>query len=148
MSVKKTFIKSQVDSRLLFLNYWLLFLIYIMLIIVLYDSVIHNTPLYYAVFYIVGMLLGRAFSYTMSIENNHQGKLTLSSNIFYTLITFSLLLIRYILGKTMLEYINIVWTTDALYLLFIGIYYSKWKTIIRKIDNYIYTRVSTFVDKS
>lgn len=119
-----------------------------MLIIVLYDSVIHNTPLYYAVFYIVGMLLGRAFSYTMSIENNHQGKLTLSSNIFYTLITFSLLLIRYILGKTMLEYINIVWTTDALYLLFIGIYYSKWKTIIRKIDNYIYTRVSTFVDKS
>ena len=54
------------------------------------------------------------------------------------ILTIVLLLVRYLAGKVILEQFNIIWITDALYLIFIGIYLAKIKNIFRQIDEQLY----------
>jgi hypothetical protein len=63
---------------------------------------------------------------------------TITSSTFGLVITLLLLSIRFVWGKPILEFANIQWTTDALYLFFIGIYWSKLKSMIRQMDELIY----------
>ena len=45
------------------------------------------------------------------------------------------------MGRELLKSFNIIWAGDALYLLFIGIYLSRWKAIIRQIDEIYYNLI-------
>ena len=49
-----------------------------------------------------------------------------------------LLVFRYAFGKILLVDFHVVYASGALYLFFIGIYYSKWRMVLKKIDEVIY----------
>ena len=139
MSSRKQFLKQNADKKLLRLNRVLQILILCMTAIVLYDSVRHGTPLYYIGFYFAGLIFGRIFSLVLRVEKKEDsGQITLLSSRWNILITLLLLLLRFVFGKSLLESIHVLWAADALYLFFIGIYRSKWKGIVKQIDEVIY----------
>lgn len=113
--------------------------------VVIHDSFEHELPFYYVLFILFGIILGRFVSRTQKFSVKQEVEvLTLETNPIGIIITFILLGIRFFGGELILKEFNIVWTTDALYLLFIGIYYAKIKNIIKQIDEWIY---SYFVEK-
>ncbi len=73
--------------------------------------------------------------------NEDAETLTIERNPLAIAITLILLVIRFFAGKLILDEFNIVWGADALYLLFIGIYYANIKRIIREIDERVYAKL-------
>lgn len=139
MSTKRKYIKQKANRRLRNLNHILLTTMYLMGIIVLYDSFIHHTPLYYMLFYFLGLVVGRIFSYVMAVERVEKtNELVLKTSRWDLVLTFLLLFLRFTYGIAFLESMHVVWASDALYLFFIGVYRSKWKGMVKQIDEIIY----------
>ena len=143
MSIKKTFIKSKLDKKLKWLDLMLRSLILVMAAIVLYDSFIHLTPLYYYLFFVAGLYFGKIFTKLSHVEHNTEtNTLHLRTGWMNLIVTLLLIGIRFFAGKNLLESFHVIWAADALYLFFIGIYWAKWKGILRQIENLIYSKIS------
>jgi hypothetical protein len=139
MRRKETFLKQRADKKLIIRHYGFQALVLFMFAIVLYDSFKHQTPFYYICFLLLGLFIGRVLSITDRVKHGDEtGKFTITSNAVGLIITLLLLSIRFIWGRQLLELAHIHWTTDALYLLFIGIYGSKIKSMARQMDEIIY----------
>ncbi|WP_289723840.1 hypothetical protein [Robiginitalea aurantiaca] len=139
MGVRKKYIKHRVDRRLRRLNRILLVLITAMLAHVVYDAFVFKTPLYYIGFALGGYLVGGIFRRTALVQFKMETEsFEFTTSAVYVLLTFLLLVFRYAFGKSLLENFHVVYTSDALYLFFIGIYYSKWRMVLKKIDEVIY----------
>ena len=129
---------------MLFRNYLFRALVAFMVVVVLYDSFIHNTPLYYVCYYFLGLFVGKIFSIADRVKHNGEdGTFTVASSPFSIIVTLLLLSIRFVWGRQLLDLAHVAWTTDALYLIFIGIYRSKWKTMIKQMDDVIYGWLSS-----
>jgi hypothetical protein len=139
MRKKHDYLKQKVDKKMLFRNYLFRALVAFMVIVVLYDSFIHNTPLYYVCYYFLGLFIGKIFSIADRVKHSGEDQtFTVASSPYSIITTLLLLSIRFVWGRQLLEFAHVVWTTDALYLIFIGIYWSKWKSIIEQMDDIIY----------
>ena len=136
---KKDFIKQRSDKKIKRLNYLLRASLIYMSIVVLYDSIIHNTPLYYIGFYFLGLMSGRIYRRLLIVEHKETThEITLKTNKWDIVLIILLALFRFSYGMKMLEYIHVIWAADALYLFFIGLYRSKWKGIVKQIDEIVY----------
>ena len=114
-------------------------IILVMAAIVLYDSFIHHTPLYYYLFFVAGLYIGKLLIKLSHVEHNKEtNTLQLRSGWLSIILTLALLFVRFFAGKNLLESFHVIWATDALYLFFIGIYWAKWKGILRQIDELIF----------
>ena len=143
MSTKKKYIKDRSNRKIRRLNHFLLAAMYLMAFIVLYDSYIHRTPLFYVVFYFAGLVVGRIFRYVMVVERVEEtNELVLKTNRWDLVLTILLILFRFVYGIAFLESMHVVWASDALYLFFIGVYRSKWKGMVRQIDEIAYQWIS------
>ena len=139
MGVRKKYIKHRVDRRLRRLNRILLVLITAMLAHVVYDAFVFKTPLYYIGFALGGYLVGGIFRRTALVQFKMETEsFEFTTSAVYVLLTFLLLVFRYAFGTSLLATFHVVYTSDALYLFFIGIYYSKWRMVLKKIDEVIY----------
>jgi hypothetical protein len=108
-------------------------------IIVVYDAFVYKTPLYYIGFFFLGALLGRIYKRTVLIEfEDESGAFKMNTGIVYIVITIVLIILRFTIGKRLLQAFDVKYASDALYLLFIGIYYSRWRILMEKIDNLVY----------
>ena len=139
MSTKKKYIKRQSNRKIKRLNQFLLLTMYLMACVVLYDSFIHRTPLFYVLFYFAGLVAGRIFSHVMVVERvDETNEIMLKTSRWDLVLTILLVLIRFVFGVAFLDSLHVVWASDALYLFFIGIYRSKWKGVVRQIDEIVY----------
>ena len=112
----------------------------VMILIVLHDSFVHNLPFYYILFVIAGLIIGRVVSFSQKVTKKEKEELlTLAVNPIGIIITILLLVFRIFAAKIILEQFNVVWAANAVYLLFIGIYYSILKNIFSQIDERVYT---------
>lgn len=110
--------------------------------IVIHDSFVHELPFYYILFILIGLIVGRFVSRFQKFSVKQEVEiLTVEANPIGIIITLILLGVRFFAGEIILKELNVVWTADAIYLLFIGIYYSKIKSIIRQIDERVYTQL-------
>ena len=117
-------------------------LILLMFAVVIHDSFVHELPFYYILFILAGLIIGSLISKTQKISVKEEEKIiTVDSSTVGTIITLALLGVRFFAGKLILDEYSIVWTTDAIYLFFIGIYYSKIKNIIRQINERVYAKL-------
>jgi uncharacterized membrane protein len=139
MKKKETYLKQKADKKMIIRHYVLQGLIVLMFAIVLYDSFKHQTPFYYICFLLLGLFIGRIFSLTDRVNHASDSETfiitTSSVGLFITLFLLSM---RFIWGRSILQYANILWATDALYLFFIGIYWSKLKSMVKQMDEIIY----------
>ena len=139
MRNKKIYLKQKADKKLLLRRYVFQALVAFMFIIVLYDSFIHNIPLYYVCYYLFGLFVGKILSIADHVKHIGEDEtFTINSSPFSIIITLLLLLVRFVWGRHFLDIAQVAWTTDALYLIFIGIYQSKWKSMVRQMDEIIY----------
>lgn len=139
MTKKETYLKQKAEKKLIVRHYILQALIVFMFVIVLYDSFKHQTPFHYICFLFLGLFIGRIYSITDRVKHGVESEtFTITANTFSLVITLLLLSIRFFWGRSILEFANIQWTTDALYLFFIGIYWAKQKSIVRQMDEIIY----------
>ena len=142
MKKRKQYRKTHTSRKVKIINWINIGLIIFMFAVVIHDSFVHELPFYYILFLLGGMGIGRIVAATQkfSVDENVE-ILTIEGNPLAIAITLILLAIRFFVGKLILAEFNIVWVTDALYLLFIGIYYSNIKRIIREIDERVYTKL-------
>ena len=141
MKNAKTRIKEHTSKKINVLRRIYLGLILLMFGIVLYDSFMHELPFYYVLFFIAGLFVGHLVSSFSKFYIQEDEKIiTFQSTPMGIIVIVLLLLIRFILGKLILTQFNIVWTADALYLLFIGIYYAKAKNMLKQIDKQVYQK--------
>ena len=139
MSEKKKVIKQNADKRLLRVNLILKSIILLMAVLVIYDAIVYKTPFYYIGFYFAGYVVGKLYTKTLHIDyNTERESLTLSNNWFNVAVTLFFVLVRFYLGKLVLQSFHVIFISDAIYLFFIGLYYSKWRVVLNKIDTVIY----------
>ena len=140
MSIKKRALKSVVDNKIKALNIIFRFLIVFMSVIVLYDAFIYGTPLYYILFFFSGALIGKIYLKIYSVKQNEEtGKFNLNSGILNIILTLVLISLRFIFGKQILDSLEFQYTSDALYLFFIGLYRSKWNAIVYHLENKLFS---------
>ncbi len=140
MKQRKVFQKKHTDRKIRIKRWINIGLILLMIGIVLHDSFVHDLPFYYILFAIGGLIVGRFVSMSQQVSDKEGGDLlTVEANPLAIIITFLLLGLRFFAGRIILEQFNVVWIADAIYLLFIGIYYSQLKSIINQIDERVYT---------
>ena len=136
---KKDYILQNADRKIKRLVYLVQASLFYMTTVVLYDSVVHNTPLYYIGFYFLGLISGRIYRRFLVIEHEApKQEITLKVSRWDIVLIVLLFLIRFLFGSKMLAFVHIVWISDALYLFFIGLYRSKWKGIVKQIDEIVY----------
>jgi len=142
MKNKKPHRKEHISKKVKVLRKIYLWLILFMFFIVLYDSFMHELPFYYVIFYVVGIIIGRLVSSFSEFYMQEDEKIfTIRSTPTGIIMIVLLLLIRFFIGKIMLSKFNIVWTADALYLFFIGIYFSKVKNMLKQLDKQFYQKL-------
>ena len=111
--------------------------------VVIYDSFKHATPLYYILFYFSGLVIGRIYHRLLHIKHTKPNEeIILKGGKWDIAISLILVLFRHTIGIEVLEFEHFVWAADALYLIYIGIYRSKWKGIVRQIDDVVYKFIS------
>jgi len=141
MNIKQNFIKHFADKKIKRTNRIIQISLLIIGLIVLHDAFKYNIPLYYILFSVGGLLIGKMYYLSHKVIINQENlELSLKSNRWSIVFLIVLITLRFIIGKKLLESFHVILVTDALYLFFMGIYYSKWKVIIHQIDN-IYYRI-------
>ena len=139
MKSKKRYIKDKANSQIVRLSLMIKVLIGIMGLIVVYDSIVHQTPLYYIAYFFVGLLVGKIFSFTQKVDGYVDiGEFSLISTKWNVLLILVLIMLRFVLGSWILDKMHVAWPADALYLFFIGLYRSRWKSIVNQIDERVY----------
>lgn len=116
-------------------------LILFMFGVVIHDSFVHALPFYYVLFFIGGFFIGRfVASSDKFIVKEDIRQFTTKFNPVGIVVTLALLVIRFFAGKLILEEFKVIWAADALYLLFIGIYYARIKHMIWQFDEKVYEK--------
>ena len=142
MRKAKQYRREQTSKKVKAIQWINIGLILFMFAVVIHDSFVHELPFYYILFVLAGLSIGSLVSRAQKISFKHVEKnITLDSSPVGTIITLVLIGVRYFAGKLILDEFNIVWTADAIYLFFIGIYYSKIQNIIRQINDGVYTKL-------
>ncbi|MFK5856050.1 MAG: hypothetical protein QM503_07965 [Bacteroidota bacterium] len=142
MKNRKRYHKEHSSKKVKVIRWINIWLIVFMFAVVIHDSFVHELPFYYILFLIGGLVIGRFVAATQKFSVNEDAEiLTIEGSPLAIIITLILLVIRFFAGKLILEEFNIVWVADALYLLFIGIYYANIKRIIREIDERVYSKL-------
>jgi hypothetical protein len=87
----------------------------------------------------VGAIVGKLFFFSHKVQVNKENlELTLTTNRVGIVLFLLLIVVRFIIGRRVLESFHVIEISDALYLFFIGIYYTRWKVIIKQIDELYY----------
>ena len=140
---KKEYLTERVEKKILIMHHLLRVIILIMSGIVLYDSFYIDIPFYFILFFFGGRIIGRFYKYIIRIDHiEESNSFTITISRINIIITLLLIVIRFILGKWILDLMHIVQYADAIYLFFIGINYSKWRSIIVQLDNKVYQKLS------
>lgn len=139
MKTRKQFLRKKADKRLRRFELVIHIALALMWLVVLYDSFQHDLPFYYILFWLAGALAGRIYKYTYRVEFEEEGlEISLRTNRWSLVLLVLVIVIRFLLGKTLLESFNVIWAGDALYLFFIGVYHARWKGIVQQIDEIYY----------
>jgi hypothetical protein len=139
LNIKRKFIKHFADTKIKRTNRIIQISLLIIGFIVLHDAFMYDIPLYYILFSVGGLLIGKLYYLSHKVIINEENlELSLKSNRWSIVFLIVLITLRFIIGKKLLESFHVILATDALYLFFMGIYYSKWKVIMHQIDNIYY----------
>lgn len=140
---KRQFYRDYVDRKLRVLNKLFMAMIAIMFASVIYDSFVHDLPLYYILFTIGGLLLGRVFQLTRNVRLREEDRIITQESGIVSLVFLALVLIfRFFVGDDIYAEFNVVYISDALYLTFIGFYFERIYNSQKQIDEIAYRYIS------
>jgi uncharacterized membrane protein len=133
---KRAFIHEKTSLQLHWTPTLLTGLILLMGVIVIYDSYVHYTPLYYILFFFLGRVFGLLYRLLLRIQKKEDDTLKIQFDYWNIVLTAILVLLHFYLGEEQLGNLNVTWTKDALYLFFIGVYLTKFRIIIDRLNKF------------
>ena len=112
----------------------------VLLVSVIRDSFTHDLPFHYILFFLGGLIIGRMFIMSHSVEYDVENmKIELKTNHWAIVFLMLLILVRFIVGPYVLNKFHFVYVSDALALLYLGIKWTKWRIILKDIDSLVYS---------
>lgn len=100
MGTKRRFISDLADKHIKRSNLIIRSTILIMAVIVLYDSYVFRTPLYFVLFALVGAIVGKLFFFSHKVQVNKENlELSLATNRGSIALLFLLIVLRFILKR-------------------------------------------------
>lgn len=139
MKRSKQFKRKHTDKKIKITGRAYFLLIIFMFIVVIHDSFVHELPFYYILYALAGLLIGKFVALTQKVMIvKDTNTLTLRVKPIGVVITVLPLIMRFFAGRMILEEFNVVWATDGVYLLFIGIFFAKVKDMFKQIDEQVY----------
>lgn len=139
MKQSKLFHRKHTDKKIKITGRAYFLLIIFMFIVVIHDSFVHELPFYYILYALAGLLIGKFVALTQKVMIvKDTNTLTLRVKPIGVVITVLPLIMRFFAGRMILEEFNVVWATDGVYLLFIGIFFAKVKDMFKQIDEQVY----------
>ena len=139
MNTKKSVLSGHSNAKLKRSNKILRNLINLMFAIVLYDSFTFGLPFHYILFFVAGYVLGSIFKKSHRIAySDEDGQILLQTNRWAILFLIVLAVVRFIVGPYILDALHFLHVSDALLLLYMGIYHRKMKVMVKQVDDMIY----------
>ena len=124
------------DARIKRTSWMFRILILILSGLVAYDAWVYQTPLYYLLFAFVGALAGRLYRFAYKVKHDKEtGKFTMDSNVLTIVLSLGLILFRFFYAEKVLESMHVRWVNDGIYLLLIGLNWSKLKVISQQVED-------------
>jgi hypothetical protein len=107
----------------------------------MYDSFVNNLPFYYVIFFIIGFFISISYLKTQKITwDDKQQKFVKKKSIFgFILIVLLVILRLFVLPEVFAEY-NIIFITDAILLLTVGIFAGRVHFTGRQIEYMTFNR--------
>lgn len=125
------------------------FMVGFLFVMVIYDSFTQDLPFYYILFTFAGAVAGKVYQFTNRIRFNKSEQMIEIhlgiSAVIMILITF---FVRYFAAARALKAIDVFWTSDAVYLFFIGLYIERIFIIIKQIDDLVYEYLMNLKENS
>ena len=124
----------------------------IMFSIVILDSFKHDLPFYYILFFVPGILLSLLFKKTQKIFWNQEEKKIIKKMDFVGItLIISIVLIKKTILPIVFSSINIIYITDAILIVTIGIFSGRiifmWKEIKKIFSKKFLTKITTLDSK-
>jgi len=134
MKAKREYYKNYVDgkTRIRKLIYFLIPLI--AFCIVLYDSFVNELPFYYILFFFIGGFMSLILKNTQKVKFREDGKLTINRNFVGLSIIVIVIILRVFLFPRILTELNVVFVSDALFLILIGWFFGRISLLSDKIE--------------
>ena len=110
--------------------------------IVLHDSFVHGLPFHYVLYAIAGVFVGRIYRHTNKVRYSEEDEtIREQGSVAGIVIAVIVLSTRFFAGAWVLEEFHVIYFSDALYLFFIGMHYSRVHSSARQIDEMVYQYV-------
>lgn len=136
---RDAFKKQYVDKKIRRSGRVYYLIILIMFGIVIYDSFVFTLPFYYILYWLAGYFAGKVIWLSQKVVIVKETQmLSLEAGAAGKILSLILIVIRFFVGTIILKTFNVIWITDALYLIFIGVYLSKIISISKQVDEYLY----------
>jgi hypothetical protein len=134
MKAKREYYKNYVDgkTRIRKLIYFLIPLI--AFCIVLYDSFVNELPFHYILFFFIGRFMSLILKNTQKVKFREDGKLTINRNFVGLSIIVIVIILRVFLFPRILTELNVVFVSDALFLILIGWFFGRISLLSDKIE--------------
>jgi hypothetical protein len=134
MKAKREYYKNYVDgkTRLKKLIYFIILLIAFGM--VLYDSFINKLPFHYILFLVIGRLMSLILRHTHKVTLNEEGQWTVDRSIIGLSIIIIVMVLRVFLFPRILAELNVVFVSDALFLILIGWFLGRISLLSDKIE--------------
>ena len=145
MKSRRLVYKNYVDKKIKIARAVFTLMFVVMFEIILYDSFVNNLPFHYILFFILGGLISLIFKKTQKIYwSKEDQKMVKKMNFFGILLLIVIIVVRNLLLPKFLRALNLVYISDALLLIAIGIFFGRIHTISKHIEEIVF---SNFLEK-
>jgi hypothetical protein len=141
MESRRTYYEEHVDKTILISRAIFIIAGLVLFSIIMYDSFVNNLPFYYVIFFIIGFFISISYLKTQKITwDDKQQKFVKKKSIFGFILIVSLVILRlFVLPEVFAEY-NIIFITDAILLLTVGIFAGRVHFTGRQIEYMTFNR--------
>ena len=140
MKAKREYYKNHVDGKIRIKKLIYFLILLITFCIVLYDSFINKLPFHYILFFLIGRLMSLVLKKTQKVKINEEGKFTIDRSIIGLSIIIIVIILRAILFPRILTELNVVFISDALFLMLIGWFLGRISLMSDKIEEKAFSK--------
>jgi hypothetical protein len=140
MRAKREYYKKYVDGRTRIRRLIYLLILLVSFCIVMYDSFVNDLPFHYILFFFLGRFMSMILKTTHKVRQKEtDGRFTVERNLTGFLIIIIVLLLRIFLFPRILTKLNVVFVSDAVFLIVSGWFLGRINMMSDKIEEKVFS---------
>ncbi len=147
---KARFKKQEIGRSIRFTYIFYILIATYLFTTILYDSYIHNIPLYYVLFFIFGKFIGQIYNRTQSLEWNEEKNLIVThyDRVGIVLLFAFIVYKSFFLDSFVKSGLHPIYFTDAIALITLGTLHTKLRVYAAQIDELAWIQLSSKIKDS